>query len=94
MVFVSEFRFFLKNIPTEITVRLYRPMQGSGIIFQQSHFIKTPMQPGPYRTSRPWNDDEGSALHQVVHALATEYNAAVHQGHAPDPSWLVENDQF
>jgi hypothetical protein len=94
MVFVSEFRFYLKDIPTEITVRLYRPLQGRAIVFEQSHFIKTPTQAGPYRTDKSWNDDEGSALHQVVFGFTSHYNEAVNRGHRPDPSWLEENEQF
>jgi hypothetical protein len=92
--FVSEFKFFLKDIPTEITIRLYRPVNGSGVQFTQSHFIQTPDQAGPYRTSRPWNDDEPRALHQVIDGLTSYYKAAVLNGHKPSADWLHENSHF
>lgn len=92
--FVSEHRFFLKDIPIEIIIRLERPIGADGIYFKQSHFIQTPLQAGPYATSRPWNDDEMSALRQVVTAFTTEYTTAVSKGHQPSKEWLVANENF
>lgn len=94
MVFLSEFKFSLKGISTEITIRLYRPHRGAGVIFDQSHFIHTPEQGTPYRTSRPQNDDEASALHQAISGMTRFYEIAVNKGHSPSSSWLVPNDSF
>lgn len=91
MQLVGEYKFRLKGILTEITIRLYKPFSSDGVEFQQSHFIKTPLQGTEYRTSRPSNSDEGSALHQVVHGLTSHYEAAVRAGHAPSEEWLVPN---
>ena len=92
--FISEFKFFLKNIPVEITIRLYRPLFGTGVLFKQSHFIHTPEQAGAYRTSRPWNDYEASALSQAIDGLTSYYNAAVLKGHEPSADWLEPNSDF
>lgn len=91
---VKEYQFTLKDISTPITIRLYRVFGAEGIHFTQSHFIHTPVQAGKYATSRPWNDDLGAALHQVVSGITQYYNQAVKKGHAPDEAWLIPNERF
>lgn len=90
----SEYSFNLRGIPTTITVRLYRREARGPVWFEQSHWIKTPEQIGPYRTSRPFNDDEASALRQAVTGLTQFYDMAVKAGHEPSKAWLVENKNF
>lgn len=90
----SEYSFNLRGIPTTITVRLYRREARGPVWFEQSHWIKTPEQIGPYRTSRPFNDDESRALRQAVTGLTQFYDMAVKAGHEPSKAWLVENKNF
>lgn len=90
----SQYTFQLKGIPVTITVRLYRREARGPVWFEQSHWIKTPEQIGPYRTSRPFNDDEASALQQAVTGLTQFYSMAVKAGHEPSNAWLVENKNF
>jgi hypothetical protein len=92
--FISEFQFTLPHIAVLITIRLYKPIHGEGIEFEQSHYINTPTQMGPYRTSRPWGDDEAYSLHLAVKTITQHYNEAVRQGHTPSESWLVPNEHF
>ncbi|MFH1226724.1 MAG: hypothetical protein V1701_02320 [Planctomycetota bacterium] len=91
---LSGYQFTLGEIPVLITIRLYKQLNGKNVEFEQSHFIHTPIQGGPYMTSIPWNDDEASALHQVISGFTRDYNAAVKQGHKPAESWLVPNKNF
>ena len=92
---LSEYQFTLGKIPVLITIRLYKPIiGGTKVLFEQSHFIYTPVQAGPYETSRPWNNDEPSALHQAIFGYTENYNAAVRAGHTPDSKWLVPNKDF
>ena len=42
MSFRSEFKFLLKGIPTEITLRLYNPIHSSAVVVRQSHRIAIP----------------------------------------------------
>ena len=42
MAFRSEFKFFLRDIPVEITLRLYNPIHSSTIVVRQSHLISVP----------------------------------------------------
>lgn len=92
--FVSEYRFRLGTLETEITIRLYRKLDSSGYFFDQSHYIATPLQGTPYVTSRPWNDSEAAAINQVVSAMNEHYSAALGKGHKPDESWLALNKHF
>jgi hypothetical protein len=91
---VGEYKFRLGSLATEITIRLYASFQNAKILFEQSHFIRTPLQLGPYETTRPWNDNISAALNQVTFGLIDHYNNAVKAGHTPDDSWLVANEEF
>lgn len=93
-IFVSEYQFSLKGIAQPITIRIYKNINRNWYEFTQSHYIHTPTQGGPYITSRPWNDDEKLALHQAVSGVTTYYNSAIREGHAPQESWLVKNEDF
>ena len=76
-----------------VTLRFYRHPGSTTVWFDQSHYIHTPLQGGPYMTSRPCNDDFPSALRQVVRGFADYYNPAI-KDHTPDDGWLVENGDF
>jgi len=39
LIFLSEFRFSLRDIPAEITIRLYRPIHSAKIVVRRSHDI-------------------------------------------------------
>ena len=92
---LSEYRFTLGDLHTVITIRLYRAINGApGVFFRQSHFISTPTQAAPYRTSRPWNDTEASAINQVVSAMNEHYSDALRVGKTPDDSWLTLDESF
>jgi len=93
-VLVGEYRFRLKGIATTITLRFLKDIETGVVSFEQSHYIYTPTQAGPYVTSRPWNDDEARALHQAVFGFKNQYEGAVAAGHVPNDSWLVPNENF
>jgi hypothetical protein len=92
--FLSEYRFVLGELSPMITIRIYKQADMENYWFQQSHFIKTPTQMGPYQTNRQYEDSEAYALHRAVHSLTQYYDEAVGQGHTPNDSWLVPNDSF
>jgi len=82
--------FWLKGIPTEITVIL-SVNPGGGYNYSLSHAIKTPSQLGPYHSSRPWGDDQSYALHQAVSSITEYYRQGVKDGHSPSDKWLISN---
>lgn len=85
------FSFWLKGIPTEISVVLsVNPARG-GFNFQLSHVIKTPCQTGPYYPGSTWGDYEAYALHMAVTAITQYYKQAVREGKKPSKEWLIPN---
>ena len=94
MELIKEYQFTLKDIATTITIRLFKMFGSDEIHFTQSHYIKTPTQAGPYITSRPFNDDIGSALSQAVSGFTKHYNKAMAAGHIPKNDWLEPNEYF
>ena len=92
--FLSEFRFSLKEIPVEITVRLYRPVHSGRIVIHRSHDIAVDgVAPGKtYEYDE--ESSEGEALQAAVCDLVSVYNAARAKGLRPDRSWLKPNQAF
>ena len=94
MKFLSEFRFSLKGISTEITVRLYQPVHSGRIAIRRSHDIAVDgINPGK---THEYDEEssEGEALEAAVCDLVSVYNAAREKGLKPDSSWLKPNPQF
>ena len=77
------------ELAQEVEIQLGREMDNNGTHFSVSHAIHTPLQAGPYRTSRPWADYPAYALHQAVSGLTMYYRQAIEAGHQPNDSWLV-----
>jgi hypothetical protein len=92
--FLSEFRFFLRDIPTEITVRLYQPMHSGGIVFRRSHDIAISGVNPPAPIECEDDCGEGEILHVAVNDLIAVYNAARAKGLKPETSWLKPNARF
>ena len=95
MMFTSEFRFRLRDIPTEIILRLYRPLHSGRLVVRRSHDLSIPQVAAP--ALAPYADEsnnEGEALHLVVEEMVSLYNTARAQGLTPDASWLRPNENF
>ena len=117
--FLGEYQFSIGDLGTRITFRLYERldsiMSGDGepkarkgeVEFVQSHFIKTPLTPGPYiedaeglyildRTeeARQWDLWAIRTLRQAISRLIQDYENAVTAGHTPDENWLAPNPDF
>jgi hypothetical protein len=95
VMFTSEFRFRLRDIPTEIILRLYRPLHSGRLVVRRSHDLSIPQVAAPAPTAHAdESDSEGDALHLVVDEMVALYNAARAQGLTPDASWLTPNKSF
>jgi len=95
MMFTSEFRFRLRDIPTEIILRLYRPLHSGRIVVRRSHDLSIPQVAAPAPAAHAdESDSEGDALHLVVDEMVSLYNRARAQGLTPDVSWLTPNENF
>jgi hypothetical protein len=95
MMFTSEFRFCLRDIPTEIILRLYRPLHSGRIVVRRSHDLSIPQVGAPAAAAGAGeSDSEGDALHAVVDEMVSLYNTARAQGLTPDTTWLKPNENF
>lgn len=94
MSFRSEFKFFLRDIPIEITLRLYNPIHSDTVIVRQSHSISVPGLDAQEQASCEDQTQDGEVLQNVVSGFVCVYNAAVAQGLKPDPSWLRPDPGF
>jgi hypothetical protein len=77
--FLSEFRFSLRDIPVEITIRLYQPVHSGRIVIRRSHEVTVDgINPATAQSS----DDDSVMV----------YNAARTKGLKPDRAWLKPNN--
>jgi hypothetical protein len=88
---IGEYAIRIGELTTTVIIQLRWTMDRKFVEFTQSHAIKTPTQAGPYRGSRPFDDDPAYALHRAVSGITDYYNEAVRAGHVPREDWLVEN---
>jgi hypothetical protein len=87
---VGHYAIRIGDLKTVITIDLKPSRTIKGWTeFKQSHAMKAPGQNAPYWTSRPMNNDPGSALHQAIRGLADYYEHAIQKGHQPEEAWLV-----
>lgn len=86
---MGEFVVRIGDLETLVSIELGRFMTSERTKFRLSHVIQTPMLAGPYRTSLPFGDDPGYALHKAIDGLTSYYREAVDQGHEPSEDWLV-----
>ena len=79
------------GLETPITIKLCRFMNSEETKFTLSHVINTPSQIGPYRTSSPYGNYPGEALHLAINGLTRYFKEAKDEGHTPSEDWLVSN---
>ena len=94
MKFLSEFRFCLRDIPVEITIRLYQPVHSGRIVIRRSHDIAVDGVSSAKTHNYDENSSEGEALEAAVCDLVAVYNAARAKGLKPDRSWLKPNPKL
>jgi hypothetical protein len=94
IAFRSEFKFHLRDIPTEITVRFYNPVASRTVVVRQSHTISVPGLDPQASAACEEDAEDGEVLQSVVGKFTCAYNAAVEKGMKPDSSWLKPNPEF
>jgi len=95
--FVDEVRFRLEGSPV-ITIRVYEDLLEERAemkyLFDQSHFIQTPGQAGPYTTSRRWAESPDLAIKAAISTITAYYDPAVRDGKTPVDEWFKPNSRF
>jgi hypothetical protein len=93
---IGEYRIYLSwgNIGyQDIKIRLEQSTSGT-VHFAQSHYIKTPLQGGPYMTSVSYADNAENALHKAVGTIMDWYGKAIKEGHEPSGKWFKPNEHY
>ncbi len=93
-LFVQSSNSILRDIPTEITLRLYNPMHSSTVIVRQSHLISVPGLEPQEKAACEDETQDGEVLQSVISGFVCAYNAAIAKGMKPDPSWVQPNPEF
>lgn len=96
---VSEYVFRLRDLSTNITIRIYESLdedvaRDERFVFMQSHFLHTPVQMEPYMSNVTYGETEERALNRALRTLTQFYKDAVNAGHTPESTWLVRNPDF
>ena len=94
MSFHSEYKFHLRDIPSEIPLRRYNPLHSSAVIIRQSHLISIPDLERKEQAACEDETQEGRSVATVISGFVCVYNAALAKGLKPDPSWLQPNPNF
>lgn len=91
---LSTYDFRLGNLPQRITIRLYWNISKRRVELEQSHFLHSPAQFGPYVADSAYGHSEEDALLEAVKPFTTFYEYAIREGHTPEEAWLVPNESF
>jgi hypothetical protein len=94
MAFRSEFRFHLRDIPVEITLRLFDLIHAENIVVRKSHTISVPGLEPVEVDPCPDESQVGEVVQCVVSGFVRVYNAAIAKGLTPDAAWLKTNPDF
>ena len=89
----SEYIVQVGDLGKEVRIKIWKMVNGTGYYFTQSHYVETPAQGGPYRTSDITAESEAEALHKAVGTFTRFYNDTV-KGQAAEDSWFVKNEDF
>lgn len=90
LVNVYEFYLSAFSEPVKVTVEIYHASDMTNPYqFSLSHYVRTPLQAGPYVPSAPYYASEAIALSQAIEAITSFIKAAVREGHEPRAEWLV-----
>lgn len=88
---IGNYSIKIGKLETIVEIDLGRLLTSDRVKFRVSHSIHTPLQAGPYRTSRFIEDDAAYALHRAIDGLTSYYKQAVKDGYTPKESWLVKD---
>ena len=91
----GEYEIYLEWDGGYQTVRFRIVEAASGYFeFYQSHFLQTPEESAPYRTSGRTAQTQTEALRLGVESIMRNYNLALGKGHRPSAIWFVRNEEF
>ncbi len=93
--FFSEYHIFFE-VGAErfrVSICVYETDDGR-YFFEQSHFIRTPVQEAVHVLPGENHPGPHVALSRAVESITTYYEEAVGRGHQPGADWFVRNDVY
>ncbi|MGI4765774.1 MAG: hypothetical protein ACRYGP_12065 [Janthinobacterium lividum] len=93
--FYSEYHIFFEAGAERfrVSIRVYETDDGR-YFFEQSHFIRTPVQKGAHVLTAETHPGPHHAVSRAVESITTYYEEAVGLGHQPCADWFVRNDIY
>lgn len=93
--FFSEYHLFfaVEGDRFRVSLRVYETDDGR-YFFEQSHFIRTPVQDEAHVIGAELHLGVDQALSRAVESVTTYYELAVERGHTPARDWFVRNDVY
>ena len=93
--FFSEYHIFfdLEAERFRVSIRVYET-DDARYFFEQSHYIRTPVQDVANVLAVEKHDGPHNALSRAVESITTYYEDAVGQGHEPCADWFVRNEVY
>lgn len=93
--FFSEYHIFFDvgDDRFRLSIRVYET-DDQRYFFEQSHYIRTPVQDGADLMEGERHSRPETALSRAVESITTYYEDAVGKGHAPSATWFVRNDVY
>ena len=59
-----------------------------------SHYVKTPLQLGPYYSELINRETESAAVEKAIEDVVSYINGAIDAGHEPSNDWLIPNENW
>ena len=93
--FFSEYHIFFAvgRERFRVAIRVYET-DDSRYFFEQSHYIRTPVQETAPVLTAEHHHRPHAALAHAVESITTYYEDAVAKGHEPSATWFVRNDVY
>ena len=93
--FFSEYHIFFEAASErfKVSIRVFETHDGR-FFFEQSHYMKTPLQESLHAGLHDSHDLPHAALSQAVESITTYYDEAIGQGHEPSATWFLRNEVY
>ncbi|MCE2697808.1 MAG: hypothetical protein PX483_03945 [Nostocales cyanobacterium LE14-WE4] len=95
----SEIKICLKcsnDYTPSIKVRIYKNTisEKEPYTYEVSHYVKTPLQLGPYYSELINRETESAAVEKAIEDVVSYINGAIDAGHEPSNDWLIPNENW
>lgn len=91
---VGPYKFALEGMMVKSSIHIYREIGRTNFSYIQIYRTKTPDELYGYRTSVVFAASEFEAFACALNTFTDFYRAVMRNGHMPNVTWLVANDNL